>query len=539
MVLRKKTRRKKSVSKPEQPLEAELTCSVCLQLYVEPSALPCGHSFCTACITALIDNVEKQGAVSLSCPECRAQFSGLEVLQRNFKLGSIVENFRANSPGSGPATALCDVCLDSPRAAIKTCLKCEVSMCAPHLQPHLVKEAYRSHALQDPSEDLNLRRCQLHGKLLEYYCLQDKTCVCVSCTIEGQHRNHELKSFPTAQRDLVQKLEGDLKTIRGNQKRCEKLQQQGREVQTETQATDDELREKAKAILANFLRRAEQHSAQLMRAIEAELRKIEGGIEQSLATLSQQGTLLKEVEQQIQDAVGLSDPFHFLQNYPTVEGRAAQASRVTLNQVMSKNFNKEGVLAQLDHKRHFPDEWLAFLKSLKTLIDPAMDFLRVRLTFDSNAVKGKVNITSKNEAGFGCKCLSMHYYESASVLSSQSFSRGVHRWLVQVTGTYWSVGVCNTTKQFTTYTEFNQVYLRWSNNTFTYHSRSTSQALPDQAQLGELEVRLDYEGGTLGFYRVSGDAKQEMVTIKAPFTGKVFAFFESQACKSNCVFILK
>ena len=37
-----------------QKLEDQLTCSICLEEYSHPKALPCLHSFCLKCIDSLI-----------------------------------------------------------------------------------------------------------------------------------------------------------------------------------------------------------------------------------------------------------------------------------------------------------------------------------------------------------------------------------------------------------------------------------------------------------------------------------------------------
>uniref|UniRef100_A0A671UUW7 B box-type domain-containing protein n=1 Tax=Sparus aurata TaxID=8175 RepID=A0A671UUW7_SPAAU len=103
---------------------------------------------------------------------------------------------------------LCDMCTEEDRKpARKTCMKCEISMCVQHLQAHLTTPVLlQTHPLTEPMELCGNTKCPQHGKLLEYYCLDDMTCVCVSCAIEDQHRIHNMKTFSTAHKELMEKL---------------------------------------------------------------------------------------------------------------------------------------------------------------------------------------------------------------------------------------------------------------------------------------------------------------------------------------------
>uniref|UniRef100_A0AAZ3SRB9 Uncharacterized protein n=1 Tax=Oncorhynchus tshawytscha TaxID=74940 RepID=A0AAZ3SRB9_ONCTS len=116
---------------PKKLLEHELSCPICLELYTNPVYLPCGHNYCLACINA---TDASSGEKSLPrCPECREEYSGTETLHKNFKLCGIIEGYRAialvENLGREPLEVRCDHCLDTETLAIKTCLKCEMSLC--------------------------------------------------------------------------------------------------------------------------------------------------------------------------------------------------------------------------------------------------------------------------------------------------------------------------------------------------------------------------------------------------------------------------
>lgn len=197
-------------------LEEELTCPVCLDLYRDPRLLPCGHNFCLPCLRRLKSRSERG---RLRCPECRESHRCSVPWQKNFKLANIADGFRRRSQAERPISSQqsttnradgvhCDYC--SPEAAntskgfsaVKTCLKCEVSMCPEHVQPHLELPAFREHPLVEPLQDMRKRKCTEHDEMFRYYCVDEHTFLCNACTIEGGHSGHSIKTLKNAMRDM-------------------------------------------------------------------------------------------------------------------------------------------------------------------------------------------------------------------------------------------------------------------------------------------------------------------------------------------------
>ncbi|KAJ8262405.1 hypothetical protein GJAV_G00166090 [Gymnothorax javanicus] len=78
-------------------LMTELTCGVCLEVFLDPHLLPCGHSFCKACLEQL-----QRSGVS-RCPECRRHFSNLRDVVRNVRLSNVAAAIRpGETQSSGP-----------------------------------------------------------------------------------------------------------------------------------------------------------------------------------------------------------------------------------------------------------------------------------------------------------------------------------------------------------------------------------------------------------------------------------------------------
>lgn len=201
-------------------LQEELTCPVCLDLYRNPYLLPCGHNFCKNCLDHLKRQAERG---RFRCPECRDSYRCGANFQKNFKLANISDNYRqrrrvttaaatglrsrelpSSSLAAQPSRSVfaipCDYCPSvaveasgshanrdglsgpsllgedgdkegasaatvAPMYAVKTCLKCEVSMCQEHVKPHLELPAFREHPLTEPMNDFWKRKCPDHDEM--------------------------------------------------------------------------------------------------------------------------------------------------------------------------------------------------------------------------------------------------------------------------------------------------------------------------------------------------------------------------------------
>ncbi|XP_066446397.1 E3 ubiquitin/ISG15 ligase TRIM25-like [Eleutherodactylus coqui] len=185
----------------------ELLCSICLSTYTDPVMLRCGHNFCRVCIHRVLDTQDEAGVYS--CPECTEESQERPALMRCLALRNIIENFLITPPTQTEAEIFCTYCVDSPVAAAKSCLLCEASLCEKHLKVHS-KSA--EHVLCEPSANLEDRKCSVHKKILEYYCTEDAICICVTCSLAGEHRGHRVEMLDEASekkkrlRNVLQKL---------------------------------------------------------------------------------------------------------------------------------------------------------------------------------------------------------------------------------------------------------------------------------------------------------------------------------------------
>ncbi|MBN3314149.1 TRI39 ligase, partial [Atractosteus spatula] len=122
-------------------LEDALVCAVCLDLFQEPVSLPCGHSFCQACIQR-----HWKSSGDHRCPQCRQPISDPLALRRNLSLAEVAEQLRARARASVP---LCDACPATPARppAALSCTLCLLALCEDHARRHLDNPAFRGHRL--------------------------------------------------------------------------------------------------------------------------------------------------------------------------------------------------------------------------------------------------------------------------------------------------------------------------------------------------------------------------------------------------------
>ncbi|XP_077119129.1 uncharacterized protein LOC143775173 [Ranitomeya variabilis] len=68
------------------------------------------------------------------------------------------------------------------------------------------------HVFNDPTTSLKNKKCSVHKKILEYCCTEDAACICVSCSLIGEHQGHWVETRDEASekkdklRNVLQKL---------------------------------------------------------------------------------------------------------------------------------------------------------------------------------------------------------------------------------------------------------------------------------------------------------------------------------------------
>lgn len=102
--------------------EVQFHCCICLDVFSEPVSIPCGHSFCSTCITTHWD-----GSLVIRCPKCKSVFEGRPELCENSFAREMAEQIRARRQNGTTSTAgksssiCCDVSIGKKIKALKSC----------------------------------------------------------------------------------------------------------------------------------------------------------------------------------------------------------------------------------------------------------------------------------------------------------------------------------------------------------------------------------------------------------------------------------
>jgi len=131
-----------------QKLLIELTeCPVCIEDYVDPRVLPCGHTLCFQCVEKCCDG--RPTGDRVACPLCRTKFtipsSGVGGLPKNFALDYILQLSSVKSK-----TRYCDQHNDEYLTIC--CFDCQMVICTKCLRSH---SGHRCDGISDVVENFS------------------------------------------------------------------------------------------------------------------------------------------------------------------------------------------------------------------------------------------------------------------------------------------------------------------------------------------------------------------------------------------------
>ncbi|XP_017266708.1 E3 ubiquitin/ISG15 ligase TRIM25 [Kryptolebias marmoratus] len=531
-------------SRPEEQLAQELSCPICLQLYCDPVVLPCGHNYCRACICKTAESTELSSKMLPRCPECREEYQGLDILQKNFKLSNIVDGYRASTsqiyeeiviaPETDveKPTVFCDHCIDNPLQAVKTCLKCEVSLCSRHLQKHNEKESFRGHSLLEPQSELGMKSCSIHHRPLEYFCSNDMTSLCSTCVVEGHHQNHDVLTFSVAEEEMRRALESRNKVVSSRLQLTESLLQKISEDQGVSEDTGDRMVSKAVLLMDSMAAMVDRYRERLCILLEEERGHRRKSWQLGVSALEEQQQQLLEAQRSATQALSEIDTCAFIHRFIMIEQKLRDIVTGSIPTTFPSKapLNTKRLQAELK-TQDFRLEMVRLLDSFHILLNPMELTFNICTVHPSLVVSTDLRTVKYSSTKQSYIDHPERFTTAPQILCSQSFSGGSHVWVVEVgVNCMWSLGVCyKSIPRRGDHSRLGHNTVSWrlqrKNGKLTVCTASSNVALAEVATPPtKIEIALDYEGGALTFHSVKG-RREHLYTFRTVFKEPVYPVF--------------
>ncbi|XP_075071529.1 E3 ubiquitin/ISG15 ligase TRIM25-like isoform X1 [Mixophyes fleayi] len=510
-------------------LRGELSCSICQSIYKDPVTLRCGHNFCRVCVDGVLDTQEGSGAYT--CPDCREQFQERPALCRNLTLCNIAERYLSTEPEQEDTGIFCNYCIHSPVPAVKSCLMCEASMCSDHLRVHR-KSA--EHVITEPNNSLRTRKCSVHNKLLQYYCMDDGTQICITCCLAGQHGGHQVVQLNEAYERRKKKLKHVLQKLTSKREQTEKRLHSLEERRSEVQEKAAGERERVTALFRDIRRQLED----LEKRVQSEISRREDQVLLTLCDLIQDLEVKKDelsMKMHIEELCNVTDPVTVFQEqesdregFCVTEEKDNEDTEVGGDiKLHDVTYLDEVCISETIHRGLF--DIIAAVKGANHKQD-ALDLL-----LDVNTAANNVDISED------MKCVSLSQivqkrpetperFESYQVLSTRSFSSGRHNWEILTSRSGgWRIGMTYPS----VYREGPQSAIGDNNKSWClrkFYNELTARHKYKEVQLfhniscQKFRICLDYEAGQLSFYQLC-DPIRHLHTFTATFTEPLHAAF--------------
>ncbi|XP_066572746.1 E3 ubiquitin/ISG15 ligase TRIM25 isoform X1 [Amia ocellicauda] len=509
-------------------LEEELTCAICLGLYREPVVLPCQHTFCRRCIR---DYWANKGHLEIyDCPQCRSSFPRQPSLEKNFTLCNIVEKLWAHK---SHRTALltgvtCDFCADGSSQASKTCLKCETSFCAFHLQAHLTKLNPREHRLVDPLTTFSNRKCAEHGKALEFYCREDQCCVCVSCSVLGCHRNHAVASLEEAASEA---LKDEIAGLHKELFSFSIMKLDLKKAEAEFKVYVDSLTKLTSQNFRELQKRLQEDEQYMLREITSKRNSVLARVKEQCKQIDRAAENKKLRESNIQDMMN-RDPFSLIQSTDHSINWDTKTKDFLEAHIADLSLDKEEVLKIVKDRL---DETQIYHSAIWNIMNSRS------LNFDVNSAHPNLIISEdgKTVSWSDSRQPYLPHEErfnfDSQVLCSNVFSSGTHSWDVWVNGESFKLGIayCSLDRKKLLPSFLGHNSVSWCISYIKGDIKAWHQNIcTNVAQINDptcIRVQLDYESGTVSFFYLT-DTLIHLYTFKTTFSEPVYPAFK---CGNN------
>uniref|UniRef100_A0A096MBK0 Tripartite motif-containing protein 7-like n=1 Tax=Poecilia formosa TaxID=48698 RepID=A0A096MBK0_POEFO len=528
--------------------EEQFTCSICLDVFTNPSSIPCGHTFCMACITRYWD-----GSQVCQCPLCKKTFQKRPDIQINRTLREITDQFKSITKNEAAKTSgqrrcssdrhnsIPGVWIESTRLRkTVSCLCCKTCFCKTdeHHFPHMMSysNSRRRFTLSGAASSKNIPLCEIHNRGILLYCKSDQVCICPECEIED-HNDHDTVTVEAEWMEtkmLLRDSEQDIQDMISERRR---KMEQIRESVTELEMAVERETSGTVCLFSALASAIERSQAELIEVMDNSRRSAEHQADAMIHQLEKEIEELQRREAALAELAQSEDHVHCVKTFPSLSTPPVTKNwtGVSLNTDLGTAAIYRSLAATVEK----------FQRDLRNILEHGerkMQDFALNVTLDSNTAHPRL-VLSEDLKSVWCGDRHHHVPDTPErfdrvvcVLGREAISHGKHYWEVEVNGkTDWDLGVARQSvnrKGKIDYTPNNGFWFLSLRDKHKYAFRSEPCTdVEMNLRPHKIGIFVDYEKGEVSFYNV--DAKVHIYTFHDIFTENLFPFFSPCTNKSG------
>ncbi|XP_043534298.1 zinc-binding protein A33-like [Chiloscyllium plagiosum] len=444
----------------------ELNCPICLDIFVDPVMLECGHDFCRQCILQCWEKEKKA-----FCPECGEVFREKN-LKANRALGVLSNKIRSLN----------------------------------------IKQTVETSKVFNPF-------CDEHQEELKLFCETDKKLICVMCLDRRDGRSHKSHNFMLINEAVEiykEKMRANLQAL--NQKKTSiqnvllKQQQSISEIQEQSNILQKHISSEFTKLRTVLEEKERALAKELGDQEEDILKKMESNLRDIQEHLNETDEKLSSVQSQLNQ----QDAFSLLKEDPD-KGKSEGSY---LNTVTEGKLPLGSFKGPIQYK-----VWKDIMDVINPApaaltLDPSTAHPQLVLSEDRASVKLMEKARAVTEPAESVD-------RELSVLGSVGFTSGRHYWEVNVGNkTAWDLGVVKDTfrkRGSRSAQDAGYWIFGMKNGSEYWASTANPTRISINAKPKKVGVYLDYEGGQLSFYNAANMAT--LFTFTDSFSGKMYPYF--------------